>query len=111
MLLFSVLYGFWAANFVAFNGDVVRELATQFLALAEKQGALDPLMIGHRIMGISLLRTGDIADGRAHLDRAIALYDPASIVRWRRVLAKTSRWPAYPIDHRLCGCLAIPTPR
>ena len=77
LLLFSVLYGFWVANFVAFNGDVVRELAAQFLALAEKQEATVPLMIGHRLMGISLLRTGDIADGRAHLDQAIALYDPA----------------------------------
>ena len=77
LLLFSVLYGFWVANYVAFNGDVVRELAAQFLALAEKQGATAPLMIGHRLMGISLLRTGDIAEGRAHFDRAIALYDPA----------------------------------
>ena len=58
LVLFSVLYGFWVANYVAFNGDVVRELAAQFLALAEKQGATVPLMIGHRLMGISLLRHG-----------------------------------------------------
>ena len=77
LLLFSVLYGFWVANYVAFNGDVLRELAAQFLALAEKQRATVPLMIGHRLMGISLLFTGDIAEGRAHFDQAIALYDPA----------------------------------
>ena len=77
LLLFSVLYGFWVANYVAFNGDVMRELAAQFLALAEKQGATVPLMIGHRLMGTSLLSTGDIAQGRAHYDQAIALYDPA----------------------------------
>ena len=77
LLLFSVLYGFWVANFVAFNGDAVRELAAQFLALAEKQRATVPLMIGHRLMGVSLLFTGDIAEGRAHFDQAIALYDPA----------------------------------
>ena len=77
LLLFSVLYGFWVANYVAFNGDVLRELAAQFLALAEKQGATVPLMIGHRLMGISLMYTGDIAEGRAHYDQAIALYDPA----------------------------------
>jgi len=59
----------------------MRKLAAQFLALAEKQRATVPVMIGHRLMGISLLHTGDIAEGRAHLDRAIALYDPASIVR------------------------------
>ena len=62
LLLFSVLYSFWVARFVAFNGDVMRELAAQFLALAEKQGATVPLMIGHRLMGMSLLNTGDIAE-------------------------------------------------
>ena len=77
LLLFSVLYGFWVANYVAFNGDAMRELAAQFLALAEKQGATVPLMIGHRLMGMSLLHTGDIAQGRAHFDQALALYDPA----------------------------------
>jgi predicted ATPase len=77
LLLFSVLYGLWVVNYVAFNGDVVRELAAQFLALAEKQGATVPLLIGHRVMGISLADTGDIAEGRAHFDQGIALYDPA----------------------------------
>jgi predicted ATPase/class 3 adenylate cyclase len=78
LLLFSVLYGFWVANYFAFNGKVVRELAAQFLSLAEKQGAAVPLMIGHRIRGISSLHTGDIAESRAHFNRAIALYDPAA---------------------------------
>jgi tetratricopeptide (TPR) repeat protein len=77
LLLFSVLYAFWAANFVAFNGDVCRDLAAQFLVLAEKQRATVPTMIGHRIMGISSLFTGGIAAGRTHLDQAITLYDPA----------------------------------
>jgi predicted ATPase len=77
LLLFSVLYGFWVANIVAFSGDAVRQLAAQFLELAEKQGTAVPLMVGHRLMGTSLLFTGDIAQGRAHFDRAIALYDPA----------------------------------
>ena len=77
LLLFSVLYGFWVANFTAFNGDVVRALAAQFLTLAEKQTATVPLMIGHRLMGNSLLFSGDIVGARAHYDQAIALFDPA----------------------------------
>ena len=77
LLLFQVLYAFWVANFVAFDGDVCRDLAAQFLALAETQRATVPLMIGHRLMGLSLLFTGDVAVARAHLDQAIALYDPA----------------------------------
>jgi len=36
LLLFSVLYSFWTTSFVAFKGDALRELASQFLALAEK---------------------------------------------------------------------------
>jgi predicted ATPase len=75
--LFSVLYSFFLASMDTFNGDAVRELAAQFLALAEKQGATVPLMVGHRLLGGSLLFTGDIAEGRAHYDQVIALYDPA----------------------------------
>ncbi len=77
LTLFSVLYGICVANLAAFNGSVVRELAVQFLALAEKQKATASVMIGHRLMGMSLLTTGDIGEGRVHLDRALALYAPA----------------------------------
>jgi hypothetical protein len=78
LLLFSALYGLFVANFMAFNGDVVRELAAQFLALAEKQGGTVPLMIGHRVVGLSLLCAGDMAESRAHYNQAIALYDPTA---------------------------------
>ena len=76
LALFSVLYGYWVASYVAFDGDVMRSLAAQFLAGAEKSGATVPLMIGHRMMGVSLLFTGSITTARAHFDRAIALYNP-----------------------------------
>jgi predicted ATPase len=76
LLLFSVLYGIFIANFNAFNGDMMRRLARQFLELAERQRATAPLMIGHRMMGLSLISTGNLLEGRAHYDRAIALYDP-----------------------------------
>jgi predicted ATPase len=80
LLLFSVLYGFWVANFTAFNGDAMRDLAAQFVTLAEKQTATGPLMLGHRLIGLSLLATGDIAQGPTHFDRALALYDPVEHV-------------------------------
>jgi predicted ATPase len=96
LLLFSVLYSVWAANYVAFNGDVMQRLAAQFLSLAERQKATFPLMTGHRLMGISLMVTGDIAEGRAHLDRAVALYDPAE----HRPLA--TRFGTDALAHALC---------
>jgi predicted ATPase len=84
-LLFSVLYGFWVANEVAFNGDVCLDLAAQFLTRAEKQGDPVPLMIGHRLMGSSLLFVGDVAKSQTHFDRTITLYNPAE----HRLLAAT----------------------
>ena len=77
LLLFSVLFSFWSASFVAFDGDALRERAIQFLTQAERRKATVPIMIGHRIMG-SVLHTGAFEEGRAHLDRAIALYDPVA---------------------------------
>ena len=77
LLWFSVLYSFWVSNYVAFNGPAMRELAAQFLELAQKKGETVPLMIGHRLMGMSLVHTSATAEGLAHLDRVIAFYDPA----------------------------------
>jgi class 3 adenylate cyclase/tetratricopeptide (TPR) repeat protein len=77
LLLFSILYGFWATNYVGHNGDALLELALQFLALAKKQTATGPLMVAHRLMGTSLSTTGDLVEGRTHLNKAIALYERA----------------------------------
>ena len=77
LLLFSVLYGLWFAQAVGFNdGDVVLDLATQTLALAERRGATVPLMIGHRLVGTSLLYAGELNESRKHLSQVIDLYDP-----------------------------------
>ena len=77
LLLFSILYGFWAANLIAFNGSALRELAAEFLALAKKQKTTGPLMIGHRLMATSLTSTGDLIEGLAHYNQAIDIFDPA----------------------------------
>ena len=75
--LFSALYGVWVSSYVAFDGDGVRHRAAQFLSLAEKQTATPPLMVGHRLMGVSLLCTGNPAQALPHFGRALALYHPA----------------------------------
>ena len=55
----------------------MRELAAQFLTLAEKQGVAAPLIVGHRLMGVSLMwGPGNLVEARDHFDRAVALYDP-----------------------------------
>ncbi|MEQ8344262.1 MAG: adenylate/guanylate cyclase domain-containing protein [Sneathiellaceae bacterium] len=75
---FSVLYGFWVASRMAFQGEVVRELAAQFLALADRQQGSVPRMVGHLLLGISLALTGEAEAGRSHLDRTVALYEPGA---------------------------------
>jgi predicted ATPase len=77
MLLFSALYAFWNSSLAAFNGDVLREVATQVLMLAQKQKTTASLMLGHRLMATSLMYTGDTAEARMHFDRAITFYHPS----------------------------------
>jgi tetratricopeptide (TPR) repeat protein len=76
LLLFTVLYGFAIANYVQMNGDALHALASQFLALAQKQAEVAPVMIGHRVMGHALLLTGRFLKSRGHYDEALKLYDP-----------------------------------
>jgi hypothetical protein len=52
LLLLSVLYGIYVATLIAFDGDACREVATQFLALAERQGGDSPAY--DRVSPISL---------------------------------------------------------
>ena len=68
--------GVWASNFVAFNGQMCRDLAEQFLTLAEKKKATVPVLLAHRIMGHTLLTTGELKNAKAHYDKGIALYNP-----------------------------------
>jgi tetratricopeptide (TPR) repeat protein len=46
-------------------------------AMAESRPDAALLTIGHRLMGVTLTATGGLAQGRTHLDRALALYEPS----------------------------------
>jgi hypothetical protein len=73
---FAALYGIWLGYVAAFDGDVVRQLADEFLALAADQATIVPCMVGHRMVAYSSLLVGDIAKAPPHYDQALALYDP-----------------------------------
>jgi len=77
LLLFLLLTGYVVAHGIAGNVEACRDVATSILSLAEKQQASAPLVLGHICVGYSLLLGGEIAEGKAHLDQTIALYDPA----------------------------------
>ena len=78
LLLYSVLYGFFIAKFIPFEGEAACALASQFLELARQQKATALIMIGHRLLGTTLLCLGEPAEGLKHLDQASALYGPAA---------------------------------
>jgi hypothetical protein len=77
LMLYLVLWEAFFTNIGAFNGMALSTLTAQFLALAEKQEAAVPILLGHTLMAYSLVTTGNFAQGRTHCDYAIALHDPA----------------------------------
>ena len=108
LLLFSVLVGYWLANMVGGSVEACRDVASRILGLAEKQRASSLLTLAHGYVGWSLMVGGEIAEGKAHLDQSIALYDPAE----HRLLAARFGSPHHPLLVRQLrhGCLVIPTP-
>src|SRR6516225_8555370 len=73
-LHFPVLYGVWVVEWVSGNVKGALEHAQQFLSLAETQPTSAPHLIGHRILGVGRLMTGDFRQARPHLERAASLY-------------------------------------
>jgi predicted ATPase len=73
---FATLHGPWAVKFVAFDGDAALARASEMLSLAEKDGSTAALLIANRALGQTMVGLGQFEAGRAHLDRALALYSP-----------------------------------
>lgn len=55
-----------------------RNLAEQFIAIAEKQDATTALIVGNRLMAMSLKFNGFIAESLRHYDQSISVSDPAA---------------------------------
>jgi len=74
--IFPALYARWSNLRVAGNVRDAGVLAGDFLRLAEQKGTRTDRMVGHRLVGTSLI-DGETERACEHLERAIALYDPA----------------------------------
>jgi class 3 adenylate cyclase/tetratricopeptide (TPR) repeat protein len=72
--IFPALYARWSYLRVAGNPREAGALAQDFLTLAEQRGTRTDRMVGHRLLGTSLL-DGETAKAREHLERATELYD------------------------------------
>jgi class 3 adenylate cyclase/tetratricopeptide (TPR) repeat protein len=71
-----VLFGLWGFYHVRGDLRTARELAEHLLALA--QGQHDPALLlqGHRALGDTVFRLGELVPARAYLEQGIALYNP-----------------------------------
>src|SRR5262245_54028415 len=72
--IFPALYARWSYARVSSNLREAGALAQDFLTLAEERGTRTDRMIGHRLLGTSLL-DGETAKASEHLERATELYD------------------------------------
>ena len=74
--ILPLLNGLWAFYLVRAEFQAARELGEQMLRLAEKAGSSVPLIQANRALGTTQLYIGELEAGLAHLENAIALYDP-----------------------------------
>jgi predicted ATPase len=74
--IFPVLYGLSSFYLTRADHETARELANEFLRLAQRQRASAPLLVAHRVMGMVLFFWGDVVESRKHLEQCLALYDP-----------------------------------
>jgi predicted ATPase/class 3 adenylate cyclase len=74
--LFPLLYGQWVTAIIGARMHTTLEVAQQFMRLADQQADTAPILMGHRLLGITLVNQGEIVQGRAELERTLALYDP-----------------------------------
>jgi tetratricopeptide (TPR) repeat protein len=82
----TVLYGAYLAHGMHAEYDAAREVAGQFLALADHHQHPAVSALANRFMGQTLFIMGEFADGRVHLERALALCaaNEETIVAYRR---------------------------
>jgi DNA-binding winged helix-turn-helix (wHTH) protein/class 3 adenylate cyclase/predicted ATPase len=73
-LNFSVLYGIWVVAYVGGNAKSLLDLASEFQSLSESQPNSGLRLIGHRILGSSLMVVGNYRDALPHLALAASLY-------------------------------------
>jgi predicted ATPase len=73
---FPVLYGLWVLHHVRAEHQLAGELGREWLHLAQHQPDTAPLLMAHRVLGVSLLHLGELVAAQAHLEQSITLYEP-----------------------------------
>jgi predicted ATPase/class 3 adenylate cyclase len=76
--LFPVLYGDWVFHVVRAELETGRTAGEDLLRRAQEQNDAAAETVGNRIVGTAELLRGELVAARAHLERTLALYDPAA---------------------------------
>lgn len=74
--MFAVLNGLVGAHLMGAEIPKARALAQDLLALATERDDKTALLMGHRVLGMSLFMLGELAQAKRELREAMALYDP-----------------------------------
>jgi predicted ATPase len=74
--LWPVLFGQWVFHSVRADRNPAREVTEELLRRAQENGDTDAIMVAHRTVGTDAFLCGEVVAARAHLEQALALYNP-----------------------------------
>ena len=74
---FAGYYSQWSRSLMRAELHLAAEIAEAFLREAEVEGRTTEVGVGHRILGLTCMMQGELADGRAHHERALQDFAPA----------------------------------
>ena len=74
---FPAIYGVWVGTHVRGELLSMRELAATFLRESASRPNSGEASVGHRIMGATHWFAAEFVEARAHLEQAVAIFDPS----------------------------------
>ncbi|SFQ33173.1 Adenylate and Guanylate cyclase catalytic domain-containing protein [Bradyrhizobium sp. Ghvi] len=105
--LLKALWGEFVHYHVRGETDRSHRIAENLLDLAGRQNDAAILVAGHRAVGDSWLHRGQLALARAHLERGLALYDPAQQRSLTALFAENARVAMLSFLSLTCGLLGF----
>ncbi|HEU4679357.1 MAG TPA: hypothetical protein VFS35_07540, partial [Terrimicrobiaceae bacterium] len=75
--LLPILYGQIVVRMSLGEQRGARQLAEEFLRLAEEQGEDGPALAARRMLGVALFGRGDLSASRSCIEKALTLYNPS----------------------------------
>ena len=93
----STYYGLWAGHLLRGELEAMDEVSSAALELLDHCPGIREASIAHRMRGTTHWYQGDFANARAHLERALAMFDPGATATSHFGSGMTSAFPAWAI--------------